>query len=486
MWLLCTSLLAAVLATALPAQIANTSDFSAISDRRARVEAVRAACKQLAGRTDPAAIAQWDRILTEMNLSHDSELKGVVQGLRAMNRYDNASWINLVNMGYVYLGDSESARQFRSELARERPDSTWAVQAAIQQWEATHQPPNTTQAGFIAWGIARVEFLKWLHEKKPHSEAATSEYLNAALVYESRLPTDEALAVADLALRATASAGFLPFDPHFEVAELYLHHHARLGEVPGLLSEAVQKVERDNHDLLTSEQGAERANQQIAWAQLRADSDLAEYWLQKNDTQQAGIAARRAGADLARLTPAANAQHNQRVFYQTEEKRWSKLAERVGIEAALLFQPQQVDWAKVARIPLSDFQATDLTGRRWTLQDWKGKVVLVNMWATWCTPCRAELPYIQKLHEAFRGRLDRIVISIDVDSDAELARRLVREHGYTFPVLNSRRLADHINFENGVPQNRIVDAQGRLLVEPVEGTGDAWVGMVKALMDEVK
>ena len=60
------------------------------------------------------------------------------------------------------------------------------------------------------------------------------------------------------------------------------------------------------------------------------------------------------------------------------------------------------------------------------------------------------------------------------------------EHGYTFPVLNSRRLADHINFENGVPQNRIVDAQGRLLVEPVEGTGDAWVGMVKALMDEVK
>jgi len=49
----------------------------------------------------------------------------------------------------------------------------------------------------------------------------------------------------------------------------------------------------------------------------------------------------------------------------------------------------------------------------------------------------------------------------------------VSEHGYTFPVLNSRRLADHIDFENGVHQNRIVDAQGRLLVEPVEGMGDA-------------
>ena len=86
----------------------------------------------------------------------------------------------------------------------------------------------------------------------------------------------------------------------------------------------------------------------------------------------------------------------------------------------------------------------------------------------------------------FRGRLDRIVISVDVDSNAELARRLVREHGYTFPVLNSRPLADHIDFVNGVPQNRIVDAQGRLLIEPVEGTGDAWVEMVKTLMDKVK
>ncbi len=486
MWLLRAGLLAAVLATALPAQTAKTSDFSAISDPRTRVEAVRAACKQLAGRTDPAAVAQWYRILAEMNLSHDTELTGVVQSLRAMNLYGNESWINLVNMGYAYLGDSESARQFRSELARQRPDSTWAVQAAIQQWEATHQPPNTTQAGFIAWGVARVEFLKRLHERKPHSEAATSEYLNAALAYESHLPTDQALAVADLALQPKASAEFLLFDPRFQVAELYLHHHARLDEVPRLLSEAAQKVERDNRDLLTSEKGAERANQEIVRANLRANSDLAEHWLQKNDTQQARNAARRAGADLARLTPAANAPHNQRVSYEAEQKRWSKLAERVGIEAALLFQPQQVDWAKVGRVLLSDFQATDLTGRSWTLQDWKGKVVLVSMWATWCTPCRAELPYIQKLYEAFRGRMDRIVISINVDSDAELARRLVREHGYTFPVLNSRRLADHIDFEKGVPQNRIVDTQGRLLVEPVEGTGDAWVEIVKTLMDEVK
>ena len=147
---------------------------------------------------------------------------------------------------------------------------------------------------------------------------------------------------------------------------------------------------------------------------------------------------------------------------------------------------KEVDWAKVERVPLGNFEATDLDGRRWSMQDWKGKVVLVNIWATWCAPCRAELPYLQKLQEAFHGRADRLIISIDVDSDVGLARRLVREQGYTFPVLSSRTLADRIGFVNGVPQNRLVDMQGRLLVEPVEGTGDAWVAKVKGLMDQQK
>jgi thiol-disulfide isomerase/thioredoxin len=147
---------------------------------------------------------------------------------------------------------------------------------------------------------------------------------------------------------------------------------------------------------------------------------------------------------------------------------------------------RDVDWDRVKRVTLDDFDATDLAGRRWSIQDWKGKVVMINMWATWCAPCRAELPYVQKLHEAFQGRGDRLIISINVDSDAELARRFVLEQGYSFPVLNSLQLADRIDFVNGVPQNRVIDKQGRLLVEPVEGTGDAWVAKVKVLMDQIR
>ena len=197
MWLLPTGVVAILLAVALQAQPPS------IGDARTRPEAVRDARKQLTGRTDQAAIVQWDSVLTEMHLSKDPELKTVVHSLRALNLYDNKSWVNLVNMGYAYIGDSEGARQFRIELARRLPDSSWAVQAAIQQWESTHQPRTTTQSGFTEWGLARVEFLKGLHEGKTHSDAATREYLQTALTYESRLPEDEALAVADLALRTS-------------------------------------------------------------------------------------------------------------------------------------------------------------------------------------------------------------------------------------------------------------------------------------------
>lgn len=485
MWHRYTGLLLFIVATSAFEQGGQATNFSAIKDPQARIETVCAARKQLAGRTDAAAIIEWDQILSEMYLSHDPELSSAIKELRALKLYDSSSWTELVSLGYVYLKTPGQARLFHAEVVHIRPDSTWAIQEAIQQWESTHRPRNTMDAGFIEWNGERVKFLKQLHENRPFSAAATSEYLSAALQYETHLPTDEALAVADLALRARDAAALLGFDPRFHLAELYLHHHVRLEEVPGLLNDALLGVERDRGDGLASDTYAEKANEEIAWAQLRGHSDLAEFWLQKDDVEQARSMARLAGADLARLAPAADAPHNRQAVYKDQVERWAKLAKRLGMEPAGSYQSWQVDWSKVARLSLGDFQATDLNGGRWTLRDWNGKVVLVNMWATWCTPCRAELPYVQRLYDSFRGRPDRLVISINVDADAEMARRLVHEHGYTFPVLNSRHLADHIDFVDGVPQNRIVDAQSRLLLEPVDGTGDAWVDLVQTLMDQV-
>src|ERR1039458_467668 len=421
-------LVVALSAIALLAQ----TPFATIADLGARAEAIRDARRQLTGRTDMAAMAQWSTILAEMHLSKDPELKGVVQSLRALNLYDNESWNNLVIVGYTYVGASETAREFRNELARRRPDSNWAIQAAIQQWESTHKPHSTGEAGFTDWAIARVEFLRVLHEDRPQSEAATIEYLDAALHNQSRLPTGQALEVADLTLRA---GRIFPYNP-IQVARIYLDHHVRLDDVPRLLSEGVQQVLFRFRNQLANARDAEAANREVVRVQLRAHSYLAEYWLQKNDMEQARSAVRQAGGDLTRLAPTPDGPQNSRAIFEDDQKVWLKLAKRVGVEAKPMLTLRDVDWDRVKRVTLDDFDATDLAGRRWSIQDWKGKVVMINMWATWCAPCRAELPYVQKLHEAFQGRGDRLIISINVDSDAELARRFVLEQGYSFPVLN--------------------------------------------------
>ena len=443
---------------------------------------LRDARKRLAGRTDSAAIKEWRRILDEMHLASDPELKSTVQSLRAFKLYDNESWVYLVNMGYAYTGDSQTASEFRAELARERPDSSWAIQAAIQQWEATHRPESTSEVGFGKWSMSRLEFLERLHEQKPHSTAATSEYAKEALALETRLSSEQALNLADLVL----SADLVPYDPRFDVTRIYLDHHVRLDDVPRLLKEAVENEQNLFRRQMASGEENENINQRVIGTQLRAHLVLAEYWGQKNDIDQARLAAQQAKTELMRLGSADHTRPQDQTLLDAYQTSWLKVAKLVGIETGTVLPVRQIDWSKVERTPLDNFEVADLNGRRWSLQAWRGKVVLVNMWATWCTPCRAELPYIQKLYDALKGRPDRLVISIDVDSDEELARRLVHERGYTFPVLSSRSLANQIDFVSGVPQNRIVDTECRLLAEPVEGIGDVWVSNLIALMDRIR
>ncbi|HEV8375651.1 MAG TPA: TlpA disulfide reductase family protein, partial [Candidatus Polarisedimenticolia bacterium] len=69
------------------------------------------------------------------------------------------------------------------------------------------------------------------------------------------------------------------------------------------------------------------------------------------------------------------------------------------------------------REPLPGFEMYDLSGKRWTQADLRGKVTFINVWATWCGPCQAELPHLQKLHERLEGRSGIRLLSFNVDSN---------------------------------------------------------------------
>jgi thiol-disulfide isomerase/thioredoxin len=104
---------------------------------------------------------------------------------------------------------------------------------------------------------------------------------------------------------------------------------------------------------------------------------------------------------------------------------------------AQLQQPeqQQQPVIRFVRDPDSapDLKVKDLDGRELTLQTYKGKVVLLNFWATWCGPCRAEIPDLIRIQDAYKDRLQIIGMDVD-DNDAERLRAFVKDKGINYPV----------------------------------------------------
>lgn len=83
--------------------------------------------------------------------------------------------------------------------------------------------------------------------------------------------------------------------------------------------------------------------------------------------------------------------------------------------------------------PAPPIKFKDLAGKQVTLDDFKGKVVLLNFWATWCGPCRAEIPSLIALQDHYKGKLQVIGLLVDDDDEAEM-RKVAESEGINYPV----------------------------------------------------
>ena len=97
-----------------------------------------------------------------------------------------------------------------------------------------------------------------------------------------------------------------------------------------------------------------------------------------------------------------------------------------------------------------------------TLTDYRGKVLLLNIWATWCGPCRTEMPSIEALHREFGPRgLAVVAVSIDEAGQEAAIRDFVREYGLTFEVLHDATGAiQRIYQTTGVPETLVIGTDG--------------------------
>jgi peroxiredoxin len=125
-----------------------------------------------------------------------------------------------------------------------------------------------------------------------------------------------------------------------------------------------------------------------------------------------------------------------------------------------------------------NFTLADFKGRKWTLKDLRGKVVLVNFWATWCPPCRKEIPDLKALYKRFKGQ-GLVILGIS-DDDATKVRAFARHEKIAYPVLlDPGSKVKKLYSVQGIPMSFLYNRNGKLVAESMDmRTRKQFLGML--------
>ena len=115
------------------------------------------------------------------------------------------------------------------------------------------------------------------------------------------------------------------------------------------------------------------------------------------------------------------------------------------------------------RIDPRDFSLPLLAGGNAALSSFKGKVVILNFWATWCPPCRVEMPSMETLYRRFNAE-GLEILAVDIGEDSSTVQQFIQSSGYTFPVLlDSANRVSSIYGIRAIPTTFIIDREGKII-----------------------
>lgn len=146
---------------------------------------------------------------------------------------------------------------------------------------------------------------------------------------------------------------------------------------------------------------------------------------------------------LSKVSTTENAtestEENKKAASDNEEEKQEKEAQE---SASGEEEKEEKDSKERKTVPSIDFTLKDQYGNTHTLSDYKGKTVFLNFWATWCGPCRNEMPEIQKLYEEYQAKEDKDVVILGIaapdlggEASEEEIKAFLEENGYTYPVV---------------------------------------------------
>ena len=143
-----------------------------------------------------------------------------------------------------------------------------------------------------------------------------------------------------------------------------------------------------------------------------------------------------------------------------------QLEAQVSEEAEKIFKETGIRILKNRQDPIN-FTLPLLGGRNASLSSYKGKVVILNFWATWCPPCRAEMPSMETLYQRFKNQ-GLEILAVDLGEERSEVQQFINNNRYTFPVLLDLDGKNITRYGvSGIPTTYILDREGKIIARIV-------------------
>lgn len=132
-----------------------------------------------------------------------------------------------------------------------------------------------------------------------------------------------------------------------------------------------------------------------------------------------------------------------------------------------------------------DFELTTLEGKKVKLSDYKGKKVILNFWATWCPPCRAEMPDMEEFYSTYKDK-DIVILGVNLtksEQEESVVREFIKSYGITYPIpLDVESSVAETYQVSAIPTSYFIDTKG-VIREKIVGPMD--FDMMKSILDSI-
>lgn len=118
---------------------------------------------------------------------------------------------------------------------------------------------------------------------------------------------------------------------------------------------------------------------------------------------------------------------------------------------------------KISKTKAMNFKLKDLNGKEVSLSDYKGKKVFLNFWATWCPPCKAEMPEMEMLYQETKNS-DLVILAVNLDEEKDTVQKFINSNKYNFPVLLDTGNIVASQYEVvSIPTSFFIDKEGNIV-----------------------